>query len=461
MNKILTDGLPMPARLWAIISVSLTIGMSCLDMNIVNVALPALSVQFRVSPSSTIWIVNIYQLGIISTILAFSALGDIYGLRRVYLTGIIVFVMASVGCVLSQSFTMLIVARGFQGLGGAMLTGVNQGQLRYIYPKSKLATGMGINAMVVSCSTLAAPSLAGTILSVATWHWLFIINIPLGLTAFWFGKRYLPRQEFKVDAKFDYLSAIMNALVFGLLVFSLEGYAHGESIHLVGIQLLLFAFIFFFYIRHEKKKEVPLLPLDLFRIPIISFSVVTSICSFTAQMLMTICMPFLLLKGLHFSMMTTGVLLTAWPIATMITAPLAGMMVSKIHQGILGFIGLAIMSIFLFSLTLVPEHPSFTNLFVRMFFCGCGFAMFQTPNNNTIVTNSPPARSGAASGLIGTARVIGQTTGAALVAMFFAMNESIMSSSDICLYTGTGVAALGAILSITRLDMKNRGRAKK
>src|SRR5574344_2977939 len=227
-DNIEHDGLPMPQRVMAIIAVSLTIGMSCLDMNIVNVALPALSKQFGVSPSSAIWIVNIYQLAIISTILSFSSLGDIFGLKRVYLIGIATFVLASVGCVLSSSFDMLIAARAFQGIGGAMLTRVNQGQLRYIYPKNKLGTGMGINAMAVSLSTLVAPSLASAILSVATWHWLFLINIPLGIIAFCFGKKFLPNNETRLKAKFDYLGAVANALVFGLLIFSLEGYSHGE-----------------------------------------------------------------------------------------------------------------------------------------------------------------------------------------------------------------------------------------
>ena len=458
MKKFIGEGLPMPSRLWAIMAVSMTIGMSCLDINIINVALPALAVQFGVSPSSAIWLINIYQLSIISTILVFSALGDIYGLKRVYLTGIIIFVTSSIACVLSQSFLILTVSRAFQGIGAAMLTGVNQGQLRYIYPKKKLATGMGINAMVVSFSTLVAPSLASTILSVTTWHWLFIINIPLGITAFILGRKHLPKQEYKINTKFDYFGAIANMLTFGLLIFSLEGYSHGESIHLIAIQLALFAVILFFHIRHELHKEVPLLPLDLFRIPIISVSVCTSICSFSAQMLMTVSMPFLLLNGLHFNMMTTGALLTAWPIATMITAPISGMMVNRFNQSILGFIGLMIMSASLFSLTFVSTHPSFSDMFIRMFLCGSGFALFQTPNNNTIVTNSPPPRSGAASGLIGTARVTGQTIGAALVAYFFSMNSSVITNSNTCLRTATAIAALGAILSITRSEMKNRGR---
>jgi len=459
MEKFIGEGLPMPFRLWAIIAVSMTIGMSCLDLNIVNVALPALAVKFGVSASSAIWLINIYQLAIISTILVFSTLGDIYGLKKVYLTGIIIFVASSLACVLSPTFILLTVSRAFQGIGAAMLTGVNQGQLRYIYPKNKLATGMGINAMVVSCSTLAAPSLASTILSLATWHWLFIINVPLGITAFILGRKHLPQQEFKIKAKFDYFGAIANMLTFGLLIFSLEGYSHREPIQLIAIQLVLFSVILFFYIKHELGKEVPLLPLDLFRIPIISMSVGTSICSFSAQMLMTVSMPFLLLNGLHFNILTTGALLTAWPIATMITAPIAGMMVDKVKQSTFGFIGLTIMSAALFSLTLISAHPSFWGMFIRMFFCGFGFAMFQTPNNNTIVTNSPPSRSGAASGLIGTARVTGQTIGAALVAFFFSMKGSVISNSNTCLRTATAIAALGAILSITRSEMKNIGRS--
>lgn len=224
-----TDGLPMPRRIWAVISVGFALCMSVLDVNIINIVLPTLSHDFGTSPAVTTWIINGYQLAIVVSLLSFSALGEIIGYRKVYLSGIGLFCITSLICALSDSFWTLTIARIFQGFSASAITSVNTAQLRYIYPKSQLGRGMGINAMVVAISAAAGPSVASGILSIASWHWLFAINVPLGITALVLGMKHLPRQEERTKRKFDTISAIANAITFGLLIYTLDGFAHHEK----------------------------------------------------------------------------------------------------------------------------------------------------------------------------------------------------------------------------------------
>ena len=192
-----TDGLPNPRRIWAVIAASLALIMSVLDANIVNVVLPTLSREFGTSPSTTIWVMNAYQLAITVSLLSFSSPGDIYGYHKVFLSGVAVFCVTSLICVLSTSFWMLTVARVLQGFGASAITSVNTAQLRTIYPRKYLGRGLGISAMVVAVSAVAGPSVASIILSLGSWQWLFAINTPLGLLALIMGLIYLPPREKK------------------------------------------------------------------------------------------------------------------------------------------------------------------------------------------------------------------------------------------------------------------------
>ena len=277
-----TDGLPMPRRIWAVVSIGFALCMSVLDVNIINIVLPTLSHDFGTSPAVTTWIINGYQLAIVVSLLSFSSLGEIIGYRKVFLSGIGLFCITSLICALSDSFWTLTIARIFQGFSASAITSVNTAQLRYVYPKSQIGRGMGINAMVVAISAAAGPSVASGILSIASWHWLFAINVPLGITALLLGIKHLPRQEERSKRKFDFVSAIANAVTFGLLIYTLDGFAHHEEMDFLVLQLIILAIVGTFYVRRQLTQTTPLLPLDLLRIPIFRLSILTSICSFIA-----------------------------------------------------------------------------------------------------------------------------------------------------------------------------------
>lgn len=446
------DGLPLPARFWAILAIALGLSVSVLDVTIVNVALPTIAMEMHTLPSDVIWVVNAYQLSIILTLLSFSSLGDIFGYRKVYLFGLTLFVVASIACALSESFLTLIIARALQGFGAAALSSVNTALLRIIYPKRQLGRGMGINALVVAVSLAAGPTIASIVLSVASWNWLFAINVPIVLLALYFSLRYLPQNPVKVEGrKFDTLSSATNALVFGLLIFTLDGITHKWSCYLIFLGALALLSIGTYFVRNQLRKEHPLLPVDLMRIPIFSLSVLASSCSFTAQMLAMVSLPFFFQNTLGYDSSHIGFLLTPWPVTIMLFAPIAGRLVEHLHAGILGGIGMIIFATGLFLIAFMPDHPATFDIIWRMSLCGAGFGLFQSPNSSIIVGSAPQHRSGGASGMLGTARMLGQTLGAALAAMMFTLFPTNNTRASLLL---AGIFALVAmIVSMLRITL--------
>ena len=433
------DGLPLSKRYWAILATALGVGISVIDVTIANVALPTIACDLGTSPSATIWIVNAYQIAITISLLSFSSLGDIYGYRRIYLSGVLLFSITSGICTCADSFWMLTAARILQGFGAAAITSVNTALLQIIYPKRFLGRGMGINALVIAISTAAGPTIASIILSLGSWHCFFAINIPIGIAALVIGLIYLPANPVKLTGRrFDKFSCLMNAVTFGLLIFSLEGITHKENTTLIIVGVFALLTIGYFFVRRQLRQQFPLLPVDLMRIPIFSMSIGTSICSFTGQMLAMISLPFFLQGTLGHSDVT------------MIMAPLAGRLVERIHAGILGGIGMVIFATGLFLLAVLPSNPTNVDIIWRLFICGSGFGLFQTPNNSTIISSAPSNRSGGASGMLGTARLLGQTLGATQVAMIFYLVPT--NSSQTCLYSATGFAVVAAIVSCLRIS---------
>lgn len=450
MQKTTSDGLALPQRYGAILTIVIGITMAVLDGAIANVALPTIARDLHASPASSIWIVNAYQIAIVVSLLTLSFLGDMFGYRRVYQYGLVLFTLTSLFCALSDSLLTLTFARVAQGFGGAALMSVNTALIRLIYPQRQLGRGMGINSFVVAVSSAAGPTIAAAILSVASWQWLFLINVPLGIIALLLAIRYLPANGPRsVMPKFDLPSAVMNALTFGLLITALSGFAQGQSTTLILCEIVAILVIGTIFVRRQLRLPIPLLPVDLLRIPLFSLSICTSICSFCAQMLALVSLPFFLQTVVGRSEVETGLLLTPWPLATMVMAPLAGYLIERVHAGLLGALGLAMMAAGLFALAMLPAMPADMDIIWRMALCGAGFGLFQSPNNHTIISAAPRHRSGGASGMLGTARLLGQSSGAALVALMFNMFSD--NGTHTSLILAGSLATIAAIISGLRI----------
>lgn len=446
------DGLPMPRRLGAIVAVAFGVGLSVLDSAIANVALPTIGQELHISSADSIWIVNAYQLAIMTTILPFAALGETVGYRKIYVGGLTLFTLASVACALAGSFAALVAARVLQGFGAAAVTSINTTLVRFIYPRAQLGRGMGINATVVAVSSVAGPALAAGILSAGPWPWLFAINIPVGCIALGLSARFLPGNPVPSSGrKPRWRDMAMNALTFGLLMASVEGYSHGVDGRLLAGGLAVLLLAGFFFVRSQLHEPQPLLPFDLLRIPVFSVSMLTSVCSYLAQMLSMVALPFFLQHAFGYDEVATGLLLTAWPAVIVVTAPVAGLLVGRIHAGVLGGTGLAAMAAGLTALAWLPETPTTFDIVWRLVLGGFGFAFFQSPNNSMLIASAPPQRSGSASGMLATARLLGQTTGAAAMALLF---HAVPADAPRTALAAAGVAALaGSAVSFARLRL--------
>ena len=436
----------------AVIAVLAAIMMGVLDGTVMNVALPTLSKEFNVTPSDIIWVVNAYQLVVTMMLLGFAAIGDVFGYKKVFLCGVSIFVTASALCAMSKSFEMMVASRILQGISGACTMSINTALLRIIFPPARLGRVMAANAVIVAVTAASGPALGGAILSVGHWSWIFLMNIPLGLAALIIGWKLLPHNPpQKTKQKLDGQSVVMNAVFFGLLIYTIEGMAHDGFATLLLLQAVVTVIVGVLYIRRQLQIPMPILPVDLFRIPIFSLSIGCSIACFTAQMLALVSLPFFMQHSLGMGVAATGLLMTPWPLATTLTAPIAGRMIERVHPGILGAVGMGIFAIGLCLLATLGNDTELWNLAWRMAVCGIGIGLFQTPNNVTITTSAPIQRSGGASGMLGTARVLGQTLGTAIVAILFHYMGQESGGEVVCLWTALGLALISGGLSCCRI----------
>jgi len=440
-------GLPIPQRLLAFLTLAMAIAMSGLDGSIVNVALPTMAHDLAVAPAASIWIVNAFLLAVTVSLLPLSALGDTIGYRRVYTPSLALFTLASLACALAPSLPVLTAARAVQGLGAAGIMSVNIALVRFIYPSSKLGQGVGNVAVVVAVSSAGSPTVAAAILSVASWRWLFLINVPIGVVALYLAVRTLPDTP-RSKRSLDSMSVALNILTFGLLIAGVDGLGQNQTAGVAAGELIAAAAFGALFVQRQLSQAAPLLPVDLLRRPIFALSLATSILSFAAQSLALVALPFYFEDTLGRSETATGLLMTPWPVATALIAPISGHLADRFAPGLLGGAGLMVMGAGLALVALNVGNADGASLVWRLAICGLGFGFFQSPNNRMIIGSAPPDRSGGAAGLQSAGRLIGQSFGTALMAVAF--GRAPEHATSIALWTATGMTLLGACASALR-----------
>ncbi len=445
------DGLPIERRLWAVVAISAAVAMASLDTAIANIALPSIATDLSVSPADVVWVVNVYQIALVATLLPLGALGEIVGHQRIYLGGLLLFTIASLGCAMAWSLPSLLVARVLQGLGASGLMSVNSALIRFVYPSRMIGRGYGYNALVVGTAFTFGPTIASGILAFGTWPWLFAVNIPFGLVAMAIGMRTLPRTP-RADHGFDFLGAALAAMCLGLVILGIGSAAHRASPGPVVAELVTGITLGLLLIRRQADHPAPMLPVDLFRRPMFALSAATAVCSFAVQGIGFVSLPFYFEDVLHRSQVETGFFMTPWPLVVAIMAPIGGRLSDRHPAGLLGGIGLVILGIGMALLAMLPPSPGILNIVWRMAVCGLGFGFFQTPNLRAIMSSAPSGRSGGASGIVATARLTGQTTGAALAALCFALAGH--DGATVALALGAGFAAVGCVMSFLRLTVQ-------
>src|ERR1700693_848947 len=415
-----SDGLPAERRNWAAAAIFTALAMASLDTAIANIALPTIAVDLHVSPADAIWVVNVYQIVLVATLLPLAALGEIVGHRRIYLGGLLLFTVASLACACAWSLPSLLAARLLQGLGAGGIMSVNTALVRFVYPGRFQGGCFGYNALVVATAFTLGPTIASGILAIGPWSWLFAINIPFGLVAILIGLKTLPRTPRATHA-FDFPGALLAAGCLGLLILGIGSAAHHARPGLVLIELVSAVLLGWVLIRRQADSPAPVLPIDLFRKPVFALSTATAICSFAVQGLAFVSLPFYFEDILGRSQVETGFFMTPWPLEVAIMAPIAGRLSDRYPARILGGLGLDLLCVGMALLAMLPASPLVVDIVWRMAICGCGFGFFQAPNMKALMSGARAGRSGGASGMVATARLMGQTTGAGLAALCFGL----------------------------------------
>ena len=432
----------------ALAAVMIGVLLSSLDIAIANTALPAIAADLHAAPAASVWVVNAYQLAMVALVLPLAAWGDVIGHRRIYIGGLAIFTLASLACALASSLPMLAAARVLQGVGAAGMMSVQIALIRLIYPPERLGRGVGLNALVVGIGFALGPSVASMILSVASWPWLFGINVPLGVIALLVALPSLPHSE-RGSHGFDAVAAVLSMIGFSALIFAIGSAGQREPLWLIGGAFGIAIVLGVVLARREIGHPSPILPVDLFRRPLFTLSALTAVCSFATQGVAFVALPFFFEQVLHRDPVQTGFLMTPWAIVVALVSPLAGRLSDRYPPGLLGAVGLAVLSVGMLSLALLPAQPSTPEIVIRMAICGVGFGFFQSPNLKALMSSAPPHRAGGASGIIATSRLLGQTSGAALTAFCFGLAGAHGSVN--ALWVGTVFAALASVASGLRL----------
>ncbi|MCE2575899.1 MFS transporter [Komagataeibacter sp. FNDCR2] len=442
------EGLHGAARARAMTAVALSVLLALLDYAIANVALPTIADDIHVSPASAVWIVNSYQLASVVSLLPMAALGTRIGFARLCQIGLALFTVASVFCALSHTLLALSLARAVQGVGGACIMSVSIALIRFIYPHAIIGRGIALNGVMVALGVGAGPTVASVILSCATWPWLFLINIPLGLTALVLALVSLPRTPVN-PGSFDAPSALLNVLAFGALIMAGDSVAHHAGSGRVVVLVVTGLAAGWLLVRRQHGQAHPMFPLDMLRIRAFRMGTVVGFSGFVASNLFMVSFPFTLQSLFHYPAAIVGLLMTPWPVGIMAVAPLISRLADRVSAAILSSVGLFVTGIGFLALYFLPPAPGWFDIAWRITIAGMGFGIFQPPNNRIMMVTAPPGRSGSASGMIQIARQCGQATGAMCVAMVFGLITHDAERS--CLAFGSAAAFVGMLCSAIRL----------
>ncbi|AUW60186.1 MFS transporter [Sphingobium sp. SCG-1] len=421
--------------------------LAVLDAAIANVALPTIGRSLAVTPAMAIRVVTAYQLGVVIMLLPAAALGESIGLRRVFTAGVVLFTGASLLCTFAPSLTWLVAARFLQGIGGAAIMALGIALLRFIVPPHQLGTAIGWNALVVALSSAAGPMIGAAIITVGSWPWLFVINLPTGALVL-LATRTVPALE-GTGRSLNLGSVVLNTATFALLMIGAE-YAASRPIVTATMfagALSTGAMLF----GREGHSEAPLLPVDLLRMSSFRVSVIASILCFAGQTAALVALPFHLQHAFGLSPLMTALYLLPWPLTVTLAGPLAGRLANHASTAWLCFIGGLLLASGLGATAMVPGYYQPAAIGLCMMICGLGFGLFNVPNNRNMFMSAPIERSGAAGGMQGVARLTGQIAGALQMTFLFAF-ASLAVAPRIGLAIGALMTLASGATSILRLQ---------
>ncbi|HET9620358.1 MAG TPA: MFS transporter [Kofleriaceae bacterium] len=408
---------------WAVLAVvGIGVFMCTLDTSIVNVSLPAIARHFGVPIGASFeWVVIAYLVVIAALLLTIGRLSDRIGRRPLWLAGLVIFTAGSALCGLAPSLGVLIGARVVQGVGGALLMAISPAMLTDAFPAAQRGRALGLNATIVALGVSAGPTLGGVLTEAASWRWIFYVNLPIGVAGVISSRLVLrPASAAPRRARFDVggaiaLGAALAALTAGLSVANAVGWGSPIVLGLLAASVITAAW----FVVHERRHAAPLIERGLFRDPVFAWATVSLVLSFLAAFATSFLLPFYFEQLRGDAPARTGLLLTPFPIALAIVAPLSGQLADRIGTRGLAALGMAILCAGLVCLAFIDEHTATWGVIWRQLVAAVGMGMFQAPNNSAIMGAVASERKGVAAGMLATGRTMGQAISVAIAGAVF------------------------------------------
>ena len=424
----------LPSK-WAVLAIlAIGIFMATLDSSIVNISLPTIATYFHVALSGAVeWVIIAYLVVIAGVLLTIGRLADMVGRKTLWIGGLVIFTLGSAICGAAPALLVLIIARAFQGLGGALIMSVSPAMLTSAFPAEERGRALGMNAVFVALGTSVGPTLGGLITANFSWRWIFYVNVPLGIIGVTASLLVLRDLRARASGRFDptgaFLLAVgLVALTLGLSFGQEWGWSSWELISTLAISVLAFVLL----VVAEQRVSDPIIDFSLLRNRVFISANVSLIMSFLALFAVSFMLPFYLEELRGFSVIESGLLLSPLPLTIACIAPFSGALADRIGTRWLAATGLAIACIGLVLISQLNAQSSVGDIIWRLVVTGVGQALFQSPNNSALMGSAPRDRQGVASGFLATGRVMGQSVSVALAGAIF---------------TSLGGAVAGAVLA--------------
>ncbi len=459
----------LPYYRWLIFSVTVMgTFMAVLDSSIVNVALPLIAASFGVELTAVQWVVTAYLLVISSLLPLFGKIGDMYGRRRIYLLGFVIFTIGSLLCSLANSIWLLVAARVLQAIGASMLMSNSPAIVSVTFPGKERGRVLGMNGTVVALAAMAGPSLGGILVGLFNWQWIFYINLPIGIIAYLLGYYILPKEEQHSSGTFDFMGAALFAVgMTGLLVVLSQGEEWGWNSLAILITTIVSIIILSIFVWNEGRATHPMIDLTLFKRWPFSAGNVSGLLSFMAMYSSSMLMPFYLHSVMLLTPTQIGLAITPFPLLMAVAAPVSGYLSERVSPVILTTSGLGILASGLVYLSTLNAQSVIWQVIIGQAVMGIGNGMFQSPNNNSVLSSVPVSKVGLASGISAFMRNVGMVSGTAVAVSVFeskrqqelanvailnndAYISAFLSAYHVALLIGACFAGLGLIISLSR-----------
>lgn len=412
-----------PHKWWILAAIGVSLFMSSIDGTIVNVALPTLTRELSTDFATIQWLVLAYLLGLAVLMLSMGRLGDMVGKKKIFSTGLVIFVLGSMLCGLAPGVIWLIGFRFLQSIGASMMLALGVAIVTETWPARERGKAIGISGGIISLGIVAGPALGGVILHNLSWHWIFFVNVPIGIIAFILVWRFIPPLAPKrPDEHFDFAGAFLVGV--GLLTLSLsmtfvqhDGLTSPRALGLLGLSVL--ALIAFVWV--ERTVQFPMIDLSLLANADLSSGLFAGFLTFVAIAAVVLILPFYLELVMGLDQQEVGLLMAVVPIVLGILGPLSGTVSDHVGTRSVSIVGLVLLAMGYLTLTRLTVHSQPVNFILALLPVGLGMGIFQSPNNTSIMNAAPRARLGIASGMLSMSRTLGQSTGIALLSAYFAI----------------------------------------